>query len=156
MNAIRILLMFCFFQTYQPALAETEVTEVSSRKGNIQASLRVISFHRAAFMWNNRDASTFFSDREINEIAFRAFSEARSRGLSQAGDIGRLTGALIRSYQGNDFDGWRARVGEFLILGQGTDAQGIAGQLFNLLGAIDVGDIVAIIQQIIALIQLFG
>jgi hypothetical protein len=96
------------------------------------------------------------SQSDIARIAFAAFKEARAQGVENPAEVSRVVGGMIRAYQGKDFELWRSKIGElYLLRGQGFDQDGFAASIANLLGAIDFGGIAAIIQQIIAIIQLF-
>jgi hypothetical protein len=124
---------------------------------SINQSLKVISRSQAFGMWQSRNPSKFISDSDIPKIAFKAFEEARRRGLSidQSRSIAIVFGNLIRSYQGDSFNGWRSSIGQVYLLFVDDFDQDLGESIFGLLGAIDFGDIADIIAQIIALIQLF-
>jgi hypothetical protein len=124
---------------------------------SINQSLKVISRSQAFGMWQSRKPSKFISDSDVSKIAFKAFEEARRRGLSidQSRTIAIGFGNLIHSYQGNSFDDWRSSIGQVYLLFVDDFDQDLGQSIFGLLGAIDFGNIADIIAQIIAIIQLF-
>jgi hypothetical protein len=154
-----LLLAAMFLQAPIALSASDEYLMYELEEANLEsvgASLNVISRANALQMWNARDEARFLSQSEIARIAFAAFRKARDEGVQNPSDVSRAIGGMIRAYQGNDFELWRSKIGElYLLRGQGFDQDGFAGAIGNLLGAIDFGGIAAIIQQIIAIIQLF-
>jgi hypothetical protein len=154
MKAIKILFIFCLFGLYDLSQAQKGSSMGNSRQRNVQLSLRVISYQDALGLWEARDSSRFLLDKEINKIAFRAYTDARKRGLSSAGDLGRLIGALIRSYQGHDRDSWRERIGQFFELTANKAAvpRGFEEAMLNIIIAIGFGDRESIASTVIDLV----
>ena len=122
----------------------------------VDASLKVISKEAALRMWLDRNQDNFLSQREIARIAFRSFQAAREKGVERPTDVSRVVGGLIRTYQGDNFELWRSKIGELYLLGApGYQQNGFPGAILDFLGAIDFGGIAQIIAQIVAIIQLF-
>jgi hypothetical protein len=121
----------------------------------IEASERIMSYRTARSFWDNRAPGNFLTRREIGRIGIFAANEAGRRGITNNQEIGLLVSQVIREYQWGSFDAWRTSIGEIVIL-LPSQFQGSVSQTFlDFIQAIDLGDVAAILAQVVAIIQLF-